>query len=611
MRKKIVLSVICWCMTFLHFELNAQNTWTKKADYFTQIANGVGYSIGSKGYIITGRGGGYSNLNYEYDPSTDVWTQRQDFPSFGRENAVGFSIGSKGYVGTGYDGSYNNDFYEYDPATNSWTTKTSFPGAGREFAVGFSIGSKGYLGTGSSGTNSQTKYKDFYEYNPATDSWTAIDDFPELRFAATAFVIGSKGYVVAGRNGSNVHVSELYEYDPSTTDWVQRADYLGGYATKATAFSIGTRGYVGTGYYPYYPLDNGTLSYFASYDQAMDKWKTIAPYGGGATASASAFTIGSKGYVGTGHRGPFSIKKYFYEYDPYKLFTGAISGTTFCNGSTISVPFTSADIIFNSGNVFTAQLSNSSGSFASPTNIGTLTSTATNGTISATIPSSLPTGYNYRVRVVSSNTATTGDDNWTNLTIMGDDFPWSGDVWTSRDQSIILQDDRQDWNYICENSDVHFNAGAASPSDYSIYASTLSNTPYWDGYNMTFTMDPGAWVVFSVNVTVNGCPKTLHYTFFPTNCDYSMYSLAPNPTTSDLVIYVDDEKLKKQKIKSSPDQVIQQVVISDKLGNVLRQQKYPSNTKKIRINVSGLAPDMYVAKIFNGKNWTTIKFMKK
>ena len=55
------------------------------------------------------------------------------------------------------------DFWEYDPATNAWTQKADFGGTARDGAVGFSIGSKGYIGTGYDGTGST---KDFWEYTP-------------------------------------------------------------------------------------------------------------------------------------------------------------------------------------------------------------------------------------------------------------------------------------------------------------------------------------------------------------------------------------------------------------------------------------------------------------
>lgn len=64
--------------------------------------------------------------------------------------------------------------------------------------------------------------------------------------------------------------------------------------------------------------------------------------------------------------------------------------------------------IFNSGNIYTAQLSDASGSFALPTDIGNINSTATSGTIPITIPNGLPSSANYVIRVVSSDPATTG-----------------------------------------------------------------------------------------------------------------------------------------------------------------------------------------------------------
>ena len=61
-----------------------------------------------------------------------------------------------------------NDFWEYDPATDTWTQKADFEGVGRGFAVGFSIGSNGYIGTGLLGNLNYggPSSKDFWEYDP-------------------------------------------------------------------------------------------------------------------------------------------------------------------------------------------------------------------------------------------------------------------------------------------------------------------------------------------------------------------------------------------------------------------------------------------------------------
>lgn len=102
------------------------------------------------------------------------------------------------------------------------------------------------------------------------------------------------------------------------------------------------------------------------------------------------------------------------------ITTSAVAGSPFSvtciTGSAVNVPFTSTGT-FNGGNIYSAELSDATGSFASPTVIGTLTSTANSGTINATIPANTTSGTLYRIRVVSDNPAVIGTDNGTDLTI--------------------------------------------------------------------------------------------------------------------------------------------------------------------------------------------------
>jgi len=86
------------------------------------------------------------------------------------------------------------------------------------------------------------------------------------------------------------------------------------------------------------------------------------------------------------------------------ISVSTISGSPFCSGGTIniSVPFSLiGNLVLNTGNVFTAQLSDSSGNFANPTNIGTLSGT-NSGTINATIPAGAY-GVHYKIRVINSS----------------------------------------------------------------------------------------------------------------------------------------------------------------------------------------------------------------
>lgn len=84
-----------------------------------------------------------------------------------------------------------------------------------------------------------------------------------------------------------------------------------------------------------------------------------------------------------------------------------------------SIEFTSTGT-FNAGNTFTAQLSNASGSFASPVNLATSVSASgvdPSGTINFTIPAGTATGTGYRIRIISSNPSVTSPDNGNNISI--------------------------------------------------------------------------------------------------------------------------------------------------------------------------------------------------
>ncbi|MEJ7682321.1 MAG: hypothetical protein WKG06_31620 [Segetibacter sp.] len=97
------------------------------------------------------------------------------------------------------------------------------------------------------------------------------------------------------------------------------------------------------------------------------------------------------------------------------ITTSALSSTSYCQGASLIIPYT-ANGTYNSDNTFTAQLSDASGSFTSPTNIGNVNATES-GTINVTIPTTAAAGTGYRIRVVSSAPVVTGTDNGTDITI--------------------------------------------------------------------------------------------------------------------------------------------------------------------------------------------------
>src|SRR6266487_1394978 len=104
----------------------------------------------------------------------------------------------------------------------------------------------------------------------AQDTWTQKADFGGgLRASATGFSIGSKGYIGTGSDSGFVFQKDFWEYDPATNAWTQKADFGGTGRILAVGFSIGSKGYIGTGsltkdFWEYSPAGGLTLTSAAS-----------------------------------------------------------------------------------------------------------------------------------------------------------------------------------------------------------------------------------------------------------------------------------------------------------------------------------------------------------
>ena len=327
----------------------SQGTWTKKADCVgTSRYAATGFSIGNYGYIGTGVDGAIIKDFWQWNKSNNTWTQEAPFGGVARYGAVGFSIGAKGYIGTGMDasGARKKDFWEYNPASNSWIQKTDFGGTARESAIGFSIAGKGYIGTGQ---ETGTVYKkDFWEYDPADISngvdangnpmgkWTQRTDFGgTVRSLSVGFSIGNKGYIGTGMDAAGSAKNDLWQWDgdiasPAYNTWVVKTPFAGAARFGAIGFSVGDKAYIGVG-------RDGALVYqqdFWQWDTVSNVWTQTVNFGGTARNVAVGFSIGNKGYIGTGYDGAY--QQDFWEWNP--LPVASASGTNLicfgqCNGS--------------------------------------------------------------------------------------------------------------------------------------------------------------------------------------------------------------------------------------------------------------------------------------
>src|SRR2546423_5277810 len=123
-------------------------------------------------------------------------------------------------------------------------------------------------------------------------SWIEQRSLPgAARANAVGFSIGSKGYVGTGSAygpTGPVSYKDFWEYDPVGNTWSQKADFGGTARTDAVGFSIGSKGYLGTG------NDGSPEKDFWEYDPSANIWTRKADFGGTARSSAVGLSVGTK-----------------------------------------------------------------------------------------------------------------------------------------------------------------------------------------------------------------------------------------------------------------------------------------------------------------------------
>ncbi|HLY71569.1 MAG TPA: hypothetical protein VKR53_17660, partial [Puia sp.] len=175
--------------------------------------NGIGFSAGNKGYVglgfgqINGAQGPLLNDIWQYDPATDSWTQKTSFPgSIIPSYPAVFMIDSLSFIaGTTWSSSFtfSNLLWEYNTVTDVWTQKNNFPGETAVQANAMDINNTGYLLSG--GEN--------WKYNQASDSWTQLPFFTQ-RLAGSAFAIGNYGYFGLGYGFPGPMNTDLWQFTP-------------------------------------------------------------------------------------------------------------------------------------------------------------------------------------------------------------------------------------------------------------------------------------------------------------------------------------------------------------------------------------------------------------
>jgi hypothetical protein len=180
--------------------------------------------------------GGYSfdtgtavNIFQRYNPSTDTWTVLTPMPDAEAETSAVYSpINNKVYVFGGDDpttGIVSNATRIYDIGTGTWSAGMNMPDVRAFMASGYFNG-KIYLVGGYSTGNITPAFLQTWEYDPVANSFATKTPIPAANGfgGAGSGVINGHLYVAGGRDATNTVIATTWDYNIATDTWTARAN---------------------------------------------------------------------------------------------------------------------------------------------------------------------------------------------------------------------------------------------------------------------------------------------------------------------------------------------------------------------------------------------------
>lgn len=220
-----------------------------------------------------------------------------DFPGKPRVKAVAGVVDGKAYVGLGaieayQDSSLYRDWWRYEPSTDTWTRMADFPDKARNDLFCATVNGKIYTTMGFDGTS---RCRETFCYDPQTDTWTALTIAPETYSSKAGFVLGDDFYVGTGFRGNNL--VRFFRYNTVNDSWTRIENIPHG-RIMGSGLSMDGKGYVLLGRFWNGTLNGGRLlNDVAEYDPLKRGWTQLKPFPGGARQNASTFSTLSQGFV--------------------------------------------------------------------------------------------------------------------------------------------------------------------------------------------------------------------------------------------------------------------------------------------------------------------------
>lgn len=225
--------------------------------------------------------------------SAQSWIQVDNLPA-GVHHPVTWTLNGIGYASTGTN---NNDaptdkVYRYDPQTDNWTTLSNFPGSARSFAIGVAYQGVGYLGFGAT----QFAYlDDLWKYVDSTGTWTQLASCPCAGRRHPSFVAVNGAIYVGLGEGAAGNLKDWWKYDIASDSWSSIPDLPGQGRHHPFQFTVNGNVYAGMGH-----AGNTIFDDWYELNTSTDTWTKMSDFPGEARVAGTQLDHNGKGYVLSG-----------------------------------------------------------------------------------------------------------------------------------------------------------------------------------------------------------------------------------------------------------------------------------------------------------------------
>ncbi len=164
----------------------------------------------------------------------------------------------------------------------TWIEKKSLPSSIGNTNQSFVLGAAGFI------VDSQSQ--EVWQYDPSTDSWQQKANFGgDARIRAASFVLNNKAYVGFGLK-AGIGQNDFWEYDPLLNSWTQKNNFTSASSTYK-GFTVNGKGYI----------VGSILGVLWEYDATNDSWVQKTSFPNIAAGLPDIMIIDNMAYVGGGN----------------------------------------------------------------------------------------------------------------------------------------------------------------------------------------------------------------------------------------------------------------------------------------------------------------------